>query len=98
MSAGLEASTVTPGSTAPELSRTTPAIEPDCPCALMRATPSVSRTRDVAVKMATLSYVKDMPCLLIGVPVGSISLPDGLRARILQQLTRPCQQFLKAYR
>ena len=33
MSAGLEASTVTPGSTAPEESRTTPAMVPDCPCA-----------------------------------------------------------------
>src|SRR5438477_11677101 len=38
MSAGLDASTVTPGSTAPEESRTTPAI-PLVPCALASAEP-----------------------------------------------------------
>src|SRR5262249_3797292 len=58
MSAGLAASTVTPGITAPEGSRTTPAIPP-APCALARV---ADAQRTPTSMMMTLALV-DMFCL-----------------------------------
>ncbi len=49
ISAGLEASTVTPGRTAPEASRTTPAIDAE-PCAAAPAAEPVSRTNAIRMR------------------------------------------------
>src|SRR6476469_9097664 len=59
MSAGLEASTVTPGMTAPEESRTTPAIPP-APCALAL----VADAQRTPTSMITTLALVDMFCLL----------------------------------
>ena len=54
ISAGLEASTVTPGRTRPVASRTTPAMLLDCWAAAARATSSAQRTRHARLPTKTL--------------------------------------------
>src|SRR4029078_3652766 len=78
--AGLEASTVTPGNTSPELSRKTPAMEPDCPCARRLAMPGAINTRRTEATNPTRN--KRLRCM---------HRPPG--PGIVAQIIAACQPF-----
>src|SRR5947207_13114796 len=77
MSAGLEAATVTPGRTAPELSLTTPAIPLAVACCAEAARGN-SSAHMIAVRPTPTTLVLTMDFLHLPHPLASLRLPTRL--------------------